>query len=46
MEIGLLFQQQYNQKFPIVNPTGQETIALEYLKNKEKGIYETYGKEK
>ena len=35
--------QQYNQKFPIVNPTGQETIGTEYLKNKEKGIYEDMG---
>ena len=35
--------QQYNQKYPIVNPTGQETIGTEYLKNEEKGIYEQMG---
>ena len=35
--------QQYNQKFPIVNPVGQETIGTDYLKNKEKGIYEDMG---
>ena len=35
--------QQYNQKYPIVNPIGQETIGTEYLKNKEKGIYEDMG---
>ena len=43
MEIGpIVSGQQYNQKFPIVNPTGQET-KTEYLKNKEKGIYEDMG---
>ena len=35
--------QQYNQKFPIVNPTGQENIGTEYLKNEDKGIYEDMG---
>ena len=33
----------YNQKYPFVNPTGQETTGTEYLKNKEDRIYEEVG---
>ena len=35
--------QNYNQKYPAVNPTGQEVIGTDYLKNEEKGIYEEMG---
>jgi len=35
--------QNYNQKYPLVNPNGQEEIGMDYLKNKETGVYEEMG---
>ena len=39
----IAFGQNYNQKYPAVNPTGTEVVSENYLKNEEKGIYEKTG---
>ena len=35
--------QNYNQKYPAVNPISTEVVGENYLKNEEKGIYEKTG---
>ena len=35
--------QNYNQKYPAVNPKSTEVVGENYLKNEEKGIYEKTG---
>ena len=35
--------QNYNQKYPAVNPIGNEVVSKNYLKNEEKFIYEEMG---
>ena len=43
MGLAYCFRSTIQQKFPIVNPTGQETIGTEYLKNKEKVFMKIWG---